>query len=109
MNRSTFGLVALLAAGPAFAAPDYPPGLFENSPVVPSGPPGTENSPVAPSGAPDAGVPLGPPSADGSEDDYCAGIESRTFRTLKEVRQAHVRCDIRGRFPPGGDHPPDQQ
>jgi hypothetical protein len=29
---------AALAANPASAAQDYPPGLFENSPVVPSGP-----------------------------------------------------------------------
>jgi hypothetical protein len=32
-------LAAALAAIPALAAQDYPSGLFENSPVVPSGPP----------------------------------------------------------------------
>ena len=52
MNRSIIALAAALAAGPALAAQDdYPPGLFENSPVVPSGPPNA----VAPSQPPDAG------------------------------------------------------
>ena len=50
MNRSIIALAAALTAGPAFAdSPEYPPGLFENSPVVPSGPPS-----VAPSDPPDA-------------------------------------------------------
>ena len=40
MNRSIIALAAALTAGPAFAdSPEYPPGLFDNSPVVPSGPP----------------------------------------------------------------------
>ena len=39
MNRSIIALAAALMAGPAFAdSPEYPPGLFEHSPVVPSGP-----------------------------------------------------------------------
>ena len=38
-NCSTIALASALTASPAFAARDYPSGLFENSPVVPSGPP----------------------------------------------------------------------
>ena len=38
-KRSTIVLAAALAASPALAAQDYPPDLFENSPVVPSGTP----------------------------------------------------------------------
>jgi hypothetical protein len=88
-NRSTIALAVALAASPALAAQDYPPGLFENSPVVPSGPPDATN----PSGAPEAEVPFGPPNAGGPRDDYCAGVGSRTFRSLAEVRRAHARCD----------------
>ena len=51
MNHSIIALAAALAASSALAAQDdYPPGLFENSPVVPSGPPNA----VAPSQPPDA-------------------------------------------------------
>jgi hypothetical protein len=50
MNRPIIALAAALAASPTLAAQDYPPGLFENSPVVPSGPPGA----TFPSGPPDA-------------------------------------------------------
>jgi hypothetical protein len=89
MNRSILALAAALAASPAFAAQDYPRGLFENSPVVPSGPPDA----TAPSGPPDDSVPFGPRNADGPMDDYCAGVASRTFRSLAEVRQARDRCD----------------
>jgi hypothetical protein len=81
-------LAAALAASPALAAQDYPPGLFENSPVVPSGPP-------------DATTPSQPPDADPFEsldavdplDDFCDGLASRTFRSLAEVKRAHARCD----------------
>jgi hypothetical protein len=38
-KRSTIALAAALATSPALAAQDYPPGLFENSPAVPSGTP----------------------------------------------------------------------
>jgi hypothetical protein len=86
---SIIALAAALAASPAFAAQDYPPGLFENSPVVPSGPPDA----TAPSEQSDAAAPFGPPNAVDPLDDYCAGLESRTFRSLAEVRQAHARCD----------------
>jgi hypothetical protein len=108
MNRSIIALAVALTASPAFAAQDYPPGLFENSPVVPSGPPAA----AGPSRPADGDVPLGPPSADspigppddavvpfgppdivGPSDDYCAGVAFRTFRSLAEVRQAHARCD----------------
>jgi hypothetical protein len=83
-------LAAVRVASPALAAQDYPPGLFENSPVVPSGPPNATD----PSGPPGAAVPFGPPSdADGPLDDYCAGLRLRTFRSLAEVRQAHAQCD----------------
>ena len=86
MKRSILAVVALMAAGPAFAADDgYPPGLFEHSPVV-----GGPNDPAGSQGAPDAASPSG---ADGSLDDYCASIASRTFRSLAEVKRAHARCD----------------
>jgi hypothetical protein len=111
MNRSTIALGLALTASPAFAGQDYPPGLFENSPVVPSGPPHA----AIPSGPPDADVPFGPPGPDApfggppdaaapfgppdavGPDDYCARVAFRTFRSLAEVRQAHARCDPEGR------------
>jgi hypothetical protein len=89
MNRSIIALVAALAASPALAAQDYPPGLFENSPVVPSGPPYA----TTPSQPPDAADPLGPPDAVDPLDDYCDGLASRTFRSLTEVERAHAKCD----------------
>ena len=102
LNRSIVALGAALAAFPALAAQDYPPGLFENSPVV--GPPGA----AAPSGPPDATAPSQPPGGDPGPrdavaplDEYCAGIASRTFRSLEEVKQAHARCD-----PAPGASPP---
>jgi hypothetical protein len=86
---------AMLALSPAFAAEDgYPPGLFEHSPVVP-GP----NDPPGSQGAPDA---AGPSEGNGSLDDYCASIASRTFHSLAEVKRAHARCD------PAQGGPPDQ-
>ncbi len=114
MNRSIIALAAALTAGPAFAdSPEYPPGLFEHSPVVPSGPKnGAPSAPpdaapsgppnAAPSAPPDAAVPSGPRDADvpfgspgggGPSDDFCASVEFRTFHSLAEVRQAHARCD----------------
>jgi hypothetical protein len=81
MKRSILALAAFMAAGPALAADDgYPPGLFEHSPVV-----GGPNDPP-----PDAAAPSG---ADGSLEDYCASIASRTFHSLAEVKRAHARCD----------------
>ena len=82
-------LGAALAASPASAAQDYPPGLFENSPVVPSGPPDA----TARSQPPDAADSFGPPDAVDPLDDYCDGLASRTFRSLAEVKRAHARCD----------------
>lgn len=83
MKRSILAFVALMAAGSAFAADDgYPPGLFEHSPVV-----GGPNDPAGSQGPPDAASPSG------ADDDYCASIASRTFRTLAEVKRAHARCD----------------
>jgi len=82
-------LPAALAASPALAAKDYPPGLFENSPVVPSGTPDA----TAPPQPPDAADPFGPPDAVDPLDDYCDGLASRTFRSLAEVKRAHARCD----------------
>ena len=104
MNRSVIALVAALAASPALAAQDYPPGLFENSPVVPSGPPNGSD----PSEPPDAAFSFGPPpEADGQLDDYCAGVPFRTFRSLAEVRRAHAQCDhahsVAPLSPPGED------
>ena len=104
-NRSTVALAVALTASPALAAQDYPPGLFENSPVLPSGPPDATDS----SEPPDAGVPFGPPNAGGPEDDFCAGVGFRTFRSLGEVKRAHARCDPADRVaplsPPAEDRP----
>jgi hypothetical protein len=86
MKNSFLALVAALAAGPALAAQDgYPPGLFEHSPVVPG--PGDPADPPGPADA------ASPPDANGSLDDYCASIASRTFHSLAEVKRAHARCD----------------
>jgi hypothetical protein len=110
MNRSVIALAAAMVAGPAFAdAPEYPPGLFENSPVVPSKPLHAESpsgpldaevpfeppDPDAQFGSPDAVAPFGPPD-DVGPDDYCAGVAFRTFRSLAEVRRAHAQCDPEG-------------
>jgi hypothetical protein len=97
MKSSILAFLSLLAAGAAFAADDgYPPGLFEHSPVVP-GP----NDPPDPQGAsPDA---ASPSEGNGSLEDYCASIASRTFRSLTEVKRAHARCD-----PAPGGPAPDQ-
>jgi hypothetical protein len=89
MNRSTIALAVALSASPALAGQDYPPGLFENSPVVPSGPPDA----TAPSQPPDAADPFGPRDAVDPLDDYCAGVPFRTYRSLAEVRRAHAQCD----------------
>jgi hypothetical protein len=113
MNRAVIALALALTASPAFAdGPEYPPGLFENSPLVPSGPPPSEPSdadvpfeppdPDAPFGPRDAAEPFGPPDAV-DPDDYCASIAFRTFRSLAEVRRAHARCDHRRELPPPSD------
>lgn len=100
MKCSIIALAAALASSPALASQDYPPGLFENSPVVPSGPPDA----TVPSDPSDAAAPFGPPNAVDPLDDYCADLESRTFRSLAEVRQAHARCDpARNAGPPNDE------
>ena len=114
MNRSIIALALALAASPAFAdGPEYPPGLFENSPLVPSGPPhaaipsgppdaevpSEPSDPGAPFGPPDAVAPFGPPDAV-DPDDFCASAAFRTFRSLAAVRRAHARCDYRRELPP---------
>ena len=96
MKTFILAFAAVSALGPAFAAEDgYPPGLFEHSPVVP----GPNDPPDSQGAAPDA---AGPSEANGSLDDYCASIASRTFHSLAEVKRAHARCD------PGQGGPPDQ-
>jgi hypothetical protein len=95
MNPSIIALALALTASAALAdGPEYPPGLFENSPLVPSGVPHaaipSEPSdadvpfeppdPDAAVGPPDDAAPFEPPDVVGS-DDYCAGIEFRTFRS----------------------------
>lgn len=98
LSLSIAALAAVLAAGPALANSDYPPGLFENSPVVPKG----QSAPDAAGPPPDAADPRQP---DASPDDYCASVAGRTFHSLEEVRRAHARCDSdRG---PGAVGPPD--
>ena len=77
----TAALVALgvaLAASPAVANQDYPPGLFEKSPVVPPGQPTGEPAPTTPSGPNGPAADAGPdgydtppaPGYDGSPPDY---------------------------------------
>ncbi len=96
MKSLLLAFVAALAASPALAADNgYPPGLFEHSPVVP----GPNDPPDSQGPPPDAGG----PSADGSLDDYCASIASRTFHSLAEVKRAHAKCD------PPQDNPPPAQ
>ena len=94
MKSSILAFVVALAASPALAADSggYPPGLFEHSPVVP----GANDPPDSQGPPPGAG---GPSDADGSLDDYCASIASRTFHSLAEVKRAHAKCD---------NPPPDQ-
>ncbi len=101
----TIALAAVLGAAAALADSDYPPGLFENSPVV--GPPGAA-PPPGPDAAdpPDAGD-FGPPEAGAALDDYCATVAGRTFHSLEEVRRAHARCDAARRAPPPWG-PPDE-
>jgi hypothetical protein len=113
MNRSIILVAAAMAASLAVAGPEYPPGLFENSPLVPSGPPHAASpseppdadvpfeppDPDAPFGSPDAVAPFGPPDQMGP-DDYCAGIAFRTFHSLAEVRRAHALCDHHHELPP---------
>jgi len=105
MYRSIIALGAALAASPALAAQDYPPGLSESSPVVPSGP----RDATIPSGPPDAAVPFRSLDAVGPWDGYCADVVLQTFRSLAEVRQAHARCDpvhsAEPESPPAEDQP----
>jgi hypothetical protein len=97
MKSLLLAFVAAFGASPALAADNgYPPGLFEHSPVVP----GPNDPPDSQGPTPDAG---GPSDADGSLDDYCASIASRTFHSLAEVKRAHAKCD-----PPADNSPPDQ-
>ena len=93
VRAATLALAAVLAAGAALAdSPEYPPGLFENSPLRRHG----EEPPAAPSEAqpPDAMEPDAQPP-DALAPDDCADIASRVFRSLAEVRAAHARCDGR--------------
>ena len=102
---STIVLTLALTTSPALAAQDYPPGLFENSPVVPSGPPDA----TTPSEPPDAADPFEILDPVGPLDDYCDGLASRIFRSLAEVKRAHARCDHLHRAaplsPPAEDRP----
>jgi hypothetical protein len=82
-------LVAAMAASPALAAQDYPPGLFENSPLLPSDPPPT----TASSQSPDAADPFEPPDTVDALDDYCDGLASCTFRSMAEVKRARAKWD----------------
>ncbi len=100
-SRPILALAAALATWPTLADSDYPPGLFENSPVV--GQPGA----AAPPGPTDAdSADSLPPDSPESLDDYCASVAGRTFRSREEVRQAHARCDpARGGAPQPGELP----
>lgn len=168
LSAALFAVGAALAPAPAIADQNYPPGLFENSPVVPNGQPTGQPAPGAPSGpdgaAADAapppadnayggpsgdGAPVGPqgyggpagpqgygapsgpygsapppapyapappagpyapspyrPEADIPLADYCAGIATRVFRSIEEVRRAHARCDRAYYAPPPAGYPP---
>jgi hypothetical protein len=133
LSAAIVALGAALLASASVADQAYPPGLFENSPVVPSGQPAGEPAPAEPSGpdgpAADAGPPgpdadMAPPGYDAPSGpyvpvapgraesyapgfDYCAGIASRTFHSVEEVRRAHARCD-RAYYaaPPPPGYPP---
>ena len=132
LGAAVVALGAALAASPAGADQAYPPGLFENSPVVPPGQPTGEpapgqasgpNGPAADAGpqgyetppapgydappAPGYGGPPGPycpvagrPDVYASPSDYCAGIATRVFGSLEELRRAHARCDRAYNAPP---------
>lgn len=161
LSAAVVALGAALAASPAVADQAYPPGLFENSPVLPHGQPNGEPAPMQPSDpdGPDAdagsqaydappapgydapppgyggpagqgyggpapgygGPPApgygGPPSpyapppgrseAYAPQTDYCAGIATRVFGSLEELRRAHARCDhVRYAPPPPPGFPP---
>ncbi len=137
LNAPIVALSVALSTSAACADSEYPPGLFENSPVVgpgssgaaassgsaaaaPSEPPGPGASAetpgyAAPSGpyddvplsAPPRYVAPGPPQAYAPPPyDYCAGIASRAFGSLAEVRRAHARCDHAGYAPPPPGYPP---
>jgi hypothetical protein len=93
MKNLILVFIAVVAAYPALAAENgYPPGLFEHSPVVP-GPNDPPDSQGPPPDAGDPPQPGGPPDGNGSLDDFCATIASRTFHSLAEVRRAHAQCD----------------
>jgi len=131
--RGAPAVACLIALGVALAAPaaradqDYPPGLFENSPVVPhgqqyqgppdAGPPAGDMYPPDGSEPPMAGPPPGPmdpyaaeppvaaPPIAGSSMDDCANMAFRVFNSLAEVRRAHARCDRFRGPPPQGPGP----
>ncbi len=114
-NRWIIALIVALPACQALAANDYPPGLFENSPVVPGPGAAAPSEPdaaapsdpddAAPSEPPDA-VDAGPLEPAAPLDDYCASVASRTFHSLAEVRLAHARCDrAHSAGPPRGEPP----
>jgi hypothetical protein len=165
LSAALVALSAALAASPAVADQAYPPGLFENSPVVPHGQPNGEPAPTQPSGpdgpdadggppgpdadaappgydapmgAPGYGAPPGSPGYDAPPPgyggpvvprgyqappgpyvplpgrpeayapphDYCAGIATRIFRSVEELRRAHARCDRAYYAPPPPGYPP---
>ncbi len=58
--------------------------------LPPAGPPGYPPQPFPP-----------PTSYAGPQDDWCAGVASRIFGSLEELRRAHARCD-RAFAPPAG-------
>ncbi len=160
-SAALFVLGAALAASPAVADQTYPPGLFENSPVVPNGQPTGEPAPAQPSGpngpaanaappgydappapgydappaagydAPPAPGYGGPPPGYGGpvvprgyeappgyipapgrpetyapQTDFCAGVATRVFGSLEELRRAHARCDRAYAAPPPPGYPP---
>ena len=80
-------------AGSALAdSPEYPPGLFENSPLHKPG----ELPPADPSEAqPYGGEPTDASPPDALAPDDCADIALRVFKSLAEVKAAHKRCEGR--------------
>jgi hypothetical protein len=89
-KRSIIALAAALAASPALATQDYPPG-FVRKLARRSCWAARRNRSFWTRRCP-FHLDL-PPDADGSLDDYCDGLAFRIFRSLVEVRQAHARCD----------------
>ena len=102
---------AVDAVPPGFEAPMGPP-EFGGPPGPPGDyapPPPRYGGPAVPRGyaAPPGYVPApGRPEAYAPPSGYCAGITTRVFGSLDELRRAHARCDRAYYAPPPPGYPP---